>query len=268
MHFLREGFVRKMDKKMEQWLESELKKTVKNIEPSPQLYFKIKNQIRLQEEKRMKKGVFTSKKAKSIVVLAALCVMSLTCYGAMKITGYESHSYLEFSSFPTASQVEKKVDFAPKFVEKFTNGFAFESASVGSMSGVDDSFNKVTEEYKQITFGYKKDGQYIGITNRLATEEMPEDYTDMQPIDVDGVTAYYSSAEYKFFPPDEKPSQEDLKLQEEGKLFISYGSAEIQQQTIQSLFWQEDGILYEMTALDVDINQEELAQMAKEIIQQ
>ena len=59
MHFLREGFVRKMDKKMEQWIESELKKTVKNIEPSPQLYFKIKKQIKLQKEKRMKKGVFT-----------------------------------------------------------------------------------------------------------------------------------------------------------------------------------------------------------------
>lgn len=268
MHFLREGFVRKMDKKLDKWIENELNQTVKNIQASPQLYFKIKNQVRLQEERNMKKNLFTSKKAKSLVVLGALCVMSLTCYGAMKLTGYESHSSVEFSSFPTVSQVEKKVDFAPKFVEVFSNGFAFENASVGAMAGVDDDFNHVTEEQKMVTFNYKKDGDFIAISNRLSTEEIPEDYTGMESIDVNGVTMYYSSDEYKFFPPDQKPSEEDLELERQGKLYISYGSAEVEEQTIQSLFWKEDGILYEMTALDVDISQEGLVEMAKEVMAQ
>ncbi len=44
---------------------------------------------------------------------------------------------------------------------------------------------------------------------------------------------------------------------------ISYGSSEIEEMNIQSLFWEEDGIVYEMTALGADIDKEGLMQMAK-----
>ena len=47
---------------------------------------------------------------------------------------------------------------------------------------------------------------------------------------------------------------------------ISYGSSEIEEMNIQSLFWEEDGIVYEMTALGADIDKEGLMQMAKEVI--
>ena len=45
MHFLREGFVRKMDKKIDDFIRQELKQTVKNMEPSQQLFFNIKNRV-------------------------------------------------------------------------------------------------------------------------------------------------------------------------------------------------------------------------------
>ena len=95
--------------------------------------FNIKNQVKLQEENAMKKNLFASKKLKAAVVVGALCVMSFTCYAAMKITGYTSHSYKEWDNLPTAEQVQKKVNFEPKFIESFTNGFEFDSASVGAI---------------------------------------------------------------------------------------------------------------------------------------
>lgn len=250
----------------DKWIQTALQETVKQIEPSQQLYYKIKNQVRIQEESNMKKQLFASKKIKSLVIIGVLCAMSLTCYGAMKLTGYTSHSYREFTSFPTASQVEKKVDFTPKFVEKFSNGFVFDSTNVGAISGTDDNFNNVTEEYKLISFGYKKGADDIVVTNREVVEDFGDDFSNMTPISLGDITGYYSSNAYKFFPPDEEPSAEDLQLEKEGKLFISYGSAEIEEKTIQSLFWEEDGIMYEMTALGGNIDQSGLEEMAKEII--
>ena len=221
--------MRKMDKRIDDFIKQELKQTVKNLEPSQQLFFNIKNQIKLQEENVMKKNLFASKKLKAAVVVGALCVMSFTCYAAMKITGYTSHSYREWDSIPTAEEVQKKVDFTPKFVEEFSNGFVFDSASVGAVSGVDSDFNKVT-------------------------------------VDLDGIEGHYNKQAYKFFPPDVTPSDEDIEAQKAGALEISYGSSEIEEMNIQSLFWEEDGIVYEMTALGADIDKEGLMQMAKEVI--
>ena len=71
---------------------------------------------------------------------------------------------------------------------------------------------------------------------------------------------------YKFFPPDVTPSDEDLEAQKAGELEISYGSSEIEEMNIQSFFWEEDGIVYEMTSLGANIDKDGLIQMAKEII--
>ena len=261
--------MRKMDKKLDNFIRQELKQTVKNMEPSQQLFFNIKNQIKLQEENIMKKNLFASKKLKAVVVVGALCIMSFTCYAAMKITGYTSHSYREWDSLPTAEQIEKKVDFTPKFIENFSNGFEFDNASIGAISGTDDDFNKVTAEHKMVTFGYKRGEETIAITNREVSDEIGGDYSTFdETVDLDGIEGHYDMQAYKFFPPDVTPSAEDIEAQKAGALEISYGSSEIEEMNIQSLFWEEDGIVYEMTALGADVDKDDLIQMAKEVIEQ
>lgn len=261
--------MRKMDKKLDNFIRQELKQTVKNIEPPQQLFFNIKNQIKLQEENTMKKNLFASKKLKAVIVVGALCVMSFTCYAAMKITGYTSHSYREWDSLPTAEQIEKKVDFTPKFIENFSNGFEFDDASVGAISGTDDDFNKVTAEHKMVTFGYKRGEETIAITNREVSDEIGGDYSTFdETVDLDGIEGHYDMQAYKFFPPDVTPSAEDIEAQKAGALELSYGSSEIEEMNIQSLFWEEDGIVYEMTALGADVDKDDLIQMAKEVIEQ
>ncbi|NDO47510.1 hypothetical protein [Clostridium sp. MD294] len=259
--------MRKMDKRIDDFIKQELKQTVKNMEPSQQLFFNIKNKIKLQEENSMKKNLFASKKLKAAVVVGALCVMSFTCYAAMKISGYTSHSYREWDNLPTAEEVQKKVDFTPKFIEEFSNGFVFKDASVGAMSGTDSEFNKVTAEHKIVTFDYKRGEEIIAITNRQVSDEIGDDYSGFdETVDLDGIEGHYNKQAYKFFPPDVTPSDEDIEAQKAGALEISYGSSEIEEMNIQSLFWEEDGIVYEMTALGADIDKEGLIEMAKEVI--
>lgn len=215
----------------------------------------------------MKKNLFASKKLKAAVVVGALCVMSFTCYAAMQISGYTSHSYREWDKLPTAEEVQKKVDFIPKFIEEFSNGFVFNDASVGAISGTDSEFNKVTAEHKMVTFGYKRGEENIAITNREVSAEIGDDYSSFdETVDLDGIEGYYNMQAYKFFPPDVTPSDEDIEAQKSGALEISYGSSEIEEMNIQSLFWEEDGIVYEMTAMGADVNKEDLMQMAKEVI--
>ena len=261
--------MRKMDKKIDDFIRQELKQTVKNMEPSQQLFFNIKNQVKLQEENAMKKNLFASKKLKAAVVVGALCVMSFTCYAAMKITGYTSHSYKEWDNLPTAEQVQKKVNFEPKFIESFTNGFEFDSASVGAISGTDSDFNNVTAEHKMVSFNYKRGEETIGITNREVSDEIGGDYSTFdETVDLGGIEGHYNKQAYKFFPPDVTPSDEDIEAQKAGALEISYGSSEIEEMNIQSFFWEEDGIVYEMTSLGADVDKEGLIEMAKEVIAQ
>ena len=249
------------------FIKRELNHAVKNMEPSQQLFFNIKNQVRLQEEKRMKKNLFTSKKLKAAVVVGALCIMSFTCYAAMKMTGYVSHSYREWNELPTAEEVQKKVDFTPKFVEKFSNGFVFENASVGEISGVDSDFNKVTDGHKMVTFDYQRGEESIAITNREVSDEIGGDYSTFdETVDLGGIEGHYKMQAYKFFPPDVTPSDEDLEAQKAGALEISYGSSEIEEMNMQFIFWEEDGIVYEMTSLGANIDKDGLIQMAKEVI--
>ncbi len=215
----------------------------------------------------MKKNLFASKKLKAAVIVGALCVMSFTCYAAMKVTGYTSHSYREWNTLPTAEDVQKKVDFTPKFIEEFSNGFVFDDASVGAISGTDSEFNKVTAEHKMVTFSYKRGEENIAITNRQVSDEIGDDYSSFdETVDLDGIEGHYNKQAYKFFPPDVTPSDEDIEAQKAGALEISYGSSEIEEMNIQSLFWEEDGIVYEMTAMGADIDKEGLMQMAKEVI--
>ena len=52
-----------------------------------------------------------------------------------------------------------------------------------------------------------------------------------------GVVLQGQEDHYLFLHPDTKPDEEDLKLQEEGKLFIGYGSAEEQRKVFRSVSW-------------------------------
>lgn len=68
-----------------------------------------------------------------------------------------------------------------------------------------------------------------------------------------------------FLPPDSAPSEEDLKLQEDGKLEISYGSNGKERRIYRSASWSENGLDYELASVD-GLSCEEMAGMAKEII--
>ena len=68
-------------------------------------------------------------------------------------------------------------------------------------------------------------------------------------------------------PVDYEKTEEDLKLESEGKLQIGYGADEISEDTMQSVSWYEDGISYSILNSNYnDVSKEDMIKMAKDII--
>ena len=71
---------------------------------------------------------------------------------------------------------------------------------------------------------------------------------------------------YLFLPPDAEPSAEDQKLEQEGKLYISYGTDEEVHEMYQMVSWEEDGLSYMLSTFSDAYGFEDLIQMAQEVI--
>ena len=59
----------------------------------------------------------------------------------------------------------------------------------------------------------------------------------------------------------------DKKAEANGELVFSYGSSKVEIKEVQSVLWAEDGIHYCLMQIDGKLSADELAEMAKEIIE-
>lgn len=83
----------------------------------------------------------------------------------------------------------------------------------------------------------------------------------------EGRTLLYKEDQYLFVPPEYEPSEEELKAQDAGELYISYGSNEVEHNTIHFMQWDDDGSRYLLMASDDNApGQQEMEKMARQII--
>lgn len=80
-----------------------------------------------------------------------------------------------------------------------------------------------------------------------------------------GILLGATEDQYLFLPPDVTPSEEDLKLQDEGKLYISYGSSQEERKVFRNVSWTKDGLQYLLYTYE-DKSLDEMINMAKAYI--
>ncbi len=255
----------------ERW-EAEWKKTLKErVEEIPwensrqeQILRKIHGEIHGTEERRriMK---FSKKK---MVVLAAAALMvfgSVSAVAAGKIVGLQSYRGQEHR-LRTAEEAEKKAGqmFGADVVipQQLDEELIFHSAYKTEVEAIDES-GCVAGTYPEIGISY---GTSEGVTlsirpTELLGVQLEETEADRQEV-YDGIELQMNEDQYLFLPPDAEPSAEDKKLNEEGKLSISYGSDEPERRTFASVSWDMDGVNYSLFAFDA-YGADELLQMAK-----
>lgn len=242
------------------------------IAPSGALLDKIKAEINDKERENISMNRIPNlRRVKPVVIVALVLILSAaTCFAATKITSLVSHSSEKFDKFPTVSQVEKAINYVPDYVEKFDNGFYFDSASISDTAAMDGDNNKVNES-KGIAFFYTKDNAQKGQMLTLnADPEGPgitgEPGLNEEVIENGKYDLVYSQVTFKVVPESYTPTEEENQLMEQGEMWISYGSEEIEISKVQSVGWVKDGIVYNLMDNGYELGKDEILGMAREVL--
>lgn len=249
-----------LEKKIRETLEKKSEEARVDALTSQRIRAKVYEAI--EEERNMKHKNWK----KVAVAVAAICIMgSITAVALTKPKYFSSHSSHNevVTDYEEAKKMQAGFDGAVKVVEKFSNGYEFKEAVPKYESAHDEEHN-VLETGTGMSFTYEKDGQPDVI---LSADRMswPEENADESMTLEDGTELRFQRMENKFVPPDYEPTEEELKLQEEGKLNIGYGSSEIQTMVSASVTWKQDDVRYCLFTFNENMTAEEFLQMAKEV---
>lgn len=261
---------------MNQFFDICVKETLRSkadeIMPSSALLDKIKAEINQKEGENISMNRITKfKRVKPVVVVALVLILSAaTCFAATKIDSLVSTSGESFDEFPTSRQVEKAVNYVPDYVEKFGNGFYFESAAVSDVAAMDSENNKVNES-KGISFFYTRENAQKGQMLTLSADpEGPGITGELGPngevIKSGNIDLIYSKVTFKLVPEGYTPTEEENKQMEQGVLWISSGSEEVEVSDIQYVNWVKDGIVYSLADNGYGLEKEEILGMVNEVL--
>lgn len=256
-----------MNREKDEWLSKAVKAELEAADLTRQEYDRCLAGIHEQIKERRFKMKFTKKKI-AVVFAAALTVAALgtvTAVAAGKITSLVSWTSAEDQVSTIAELTEnakKRMDQVPNFPERFSNGLAFQKGSVVTVEGQDENNNPVSS-YPEVMLSYGEKGS-MNLSVQPHMDIFPEEKGQRQE-NYKGIQMGLSEDKFLFLPPDAQPSEEDLQLEKEGKLSISYGSSKEERQIFKNVRWTMDGMDYMIFTFD-DIGMDDLVTMAKEVV--
>lgn len=190
-------------------------------------------------------------------------------FAAGKVTGYISVSKAGggYESFEDKGKVEEEAGFNFQAVKQFQNGYTFRDMGCLEVGKVDESNSKVGS-FNQVSVTYQKDSEKrISLDIHPIQEE--EEILDFPTEDreIKGVKVTYYEYQYRFVNEDYEVTPEDeIKMKEEN-YYISYGDFdEPIDSNMQSVIWEKDGIGYNILAMDLGLEMDEMFQMAEEVL--
>lgn len=208
-----------------------------------------------------------SKKKIALIAVAATLVMGITVFAASGIISQwfsSSSSIPDYKTLPTSEQVQKDIGYEAVTIEEFKNGYKFDNGSVVDNVLTDDN-GKAVEKFKSVTFRYRKDADEILFSQDKVNSQFEANGEVIAT--VDGIDVYYYSYTNKVVPPDYKLTEDDKKAEETGELVFSYGSSKVEIKEIQSVSWKKGDVSYQLLQIDGKLTQDELVEMAREIIE-
>ena len=208
-------------------------------------------------------------KLRRIAILAAAVVMllSVTVIAANIILGSRgghSSNIPSYYSIPSKDTILKDTGIAPSIPESFSSGFVFDSGYIMYNEDFDTEGDSV-QEYKGLQFDYKKNEEKITLFIDAAMAGVQVKDPDVTKSYTSSELLYYSYIN-KLVPPDYKPTAEDQQAERDGSVVLSYGTEKIEMHHVQGIAWEYQGLNYELLAMDIDISEDTLFEMAKEMI--
>ena len=170
----------------------------------------------------------------------------------------------DYTTIPVTETLNKNVGFSPKIVEQFSNGYTFKGGHNGKNKYVDEE-NGTEEKYKSFMADYEKDGDKVMLRADTYADSH-KDQGNSEISDYNGIAIAYISYVNKVVPADYQQTEQDMKDEESGKYVFSYGAEKVEISQVQGVEWEQDGIYYNITAIDSPLDKQGLIDMAKEVI--
>lgn len=258
-----------MDRILDDRLKHIIKTGLDPVKPDAQEEERCLAEIHWKIKERS--GVMKFNKKKMIAVFSAVFTImvmgTVTAVAAGKITSLVSsadRSEDVYSKDELVRLAGKQMGTVPKLVDGFSNGMAFKEGNITKVEGEDEDQNALVT-YPEVYASYGENDK-VSLSVHEQQDLIPQESHAVKQQEIyQDIRLEASEDNCLFLPPDAKPSEEDLKLQEEGKLMISYGSSEEERKVFRYVSWSENGMDYMLyTFADMDLN--DLTGMAKEVI--
>jgi hypothetical protein len=191
------------------------------------------------------------------------------CFAASMIVNYEGHapSTPQCTNYDDLSSITNDLGYEATIPESFSNGYAFENATLGTEEGKDADGNTVSSgKFIDVVYSSPNTGDVNLDVNPIVAANDSSIYNKTR--DVNGVTVGGGTFIMKFVPPDYEKTEEDIALESEGDFQISYGSDSIEEHSYVSASFEKDGIQYTLLADgDNQPSLDELMDMAAEMLE-
>lgn len=251
-----------MGEKWERQLKQELERGLDKISWDKVQEKEILEGIHEGLHQRREHMKFSKKRMIPVFATAVLLVGSITAAAAGKIT-FLTSSVDTRDAISSVQELEKeakkKIDGDIKLVETLSDGSAYGDGFLMEMEEQDAEGN-ILASYPEVNARYGD--IMLSIIKGYASEEerMPDKEEEYQGY---RIVAYQDA--YLFLPEEGNESEEDLKLEAEGKLFISYGSSEEERKEYKYISWKDGELEYSLSTFS-DKTLEEMMEMAKQYI--
>ena len=216
----------------------------------------------------MKQTTMRSKKKILPLLIAATLTIGVTAVAATgKISMWTSSSASRaaYTSLPTSEQVTKDIGYRPVLIDTFENGYCFKEGNIRKNSFKDGNAN-VIENFKSVSFDYQKNGDIVSFKQQKFNSKLTPSGDIIAT--VNETNLYYVHYINKVVSDDYELTEQDKKDQSSGKVVFSYddSASQIEVSQVQSVNWNKDGIQYALLQIDGKLSAGELADMAREVI--
>lgn len=237
----------------------------------------MKGRIDMMIQQNQKKGKKTMWKRVTVGLAAALCLTTVGALARGNLSALVSSVQIDQME-TSVSALQKDADqvFSGIQVPEKLADFDFKSGTIQYIDKLDDNGSKLGS-YPDLSAYYGSKNE-LSFSARLFDEELdgdraaPSQQYEGQPREdreIDGVTVHYQSDRYIFLPPDEKPTAEEQKLEDNNELYISYGSDKREESNFQWAKWQQGDTVYSIFSgsNSDELTAEDLFAAAKDVIE-
>ncbi|MDO4357533.1 MAG: hypothetical protein Q4E13_13610 [Clostridia bacterium] len=202
----------------------------------------------------------------ALIAVAAAALLGATAFAATKLARTwvsVARSAPNYLSVPSAQTLREEMGIAPQIPDAFSNGYAFAGASISQNAQYGEDGSVVLRK-RLLDCQYDRGESAIllevGPVEGQAVGSVADVYRDSE--------IRYHTYVGKLVPSDYQLTKQDRLAEQTGRYFISVGGAEeaIEEVRMQIMTWRWEDLNYSFHTFDGDVSADELAQMAREMI--